>query len=366
MGNGLFRKYTIGLTTAIFIMAACTDPIEEVTKEEAVTFAKQIESTIKKGDANFLDNSFDKKEFVNKMNLPNTQTANEFSKGITNKTFTIGAQIAALLGDQDSFEFIKYYLKNGRSHVIFRIYTDKDGSLNYHDYELIKRNGKTRIADVYIYISGENFSETMHNIYSSLYEKSAALNYSEDEKLAGLMKLKDVKQLMQKGRNKEAKEMYDDIPAYLKKSKAVMLINVLICSNLTSEEYQKAIDEFQSKFPDEPNMSLLMIDGYCMQKEYTKMLAAINTLDEQINKDPLLDYQRYLSYTLLEKKDSSLFFLKRLTYNMPDFQKGFIELISTDLQNGKQQEADSVIAVYRKKPKFDQEKLNTIVGYSKK
>ena len=93
------------------------------------------------------------------------------------------------------------------------------------------------------------------------------------------------------------------------------------------------------------------------------MLAAVNTLDSQINKDPLLDYHRYLSYDLLEDDKNSLACLKRLVKAMPDFQKGYIELIAVDLKNNNQSEADSLITLYRKKTKFNQTDLNTIISY---
>ena len=61
------------------------------------------------------------------------------------------------------------------------------------------------------------------------------------------------------------------------------------------------------------------------------MLAAVNGLDSQINKDPLLDFYRYLSYNLLEDEEKGRVCLNRLLKNMPDFQKGYLELIAVEL-----------------------------------
>ncbi|MGC4104196.1 tetratricopeptide repeat protein [Ferruginibacter sp.] len=358
------KKYIVAVICCCLILIACSNPVQPVTKEEAIAFAKEIENSIKQGNGDLLDNAFDKKEFVKKMDLPNTEEGNGFAKGIISKPIALGSQLVAALSDQDNFQFIKYYEKAGRGHIVFRLYTNKDGSLNYHDYELVKTGGKCRLADAYIYVSGENLSETMMNIFNSLYGKvSGGKNISEDDKLADLNELKKVKELMQRGQNREAKEKYDKLPAYIKASKSVMLINVLICEDLSTDEYSAALAEFREKYPNEPNMSLLMIDGYFMQKDYVKMLAAVNALDSQINKDPLLDYHRYLSYDLLEDKEKSMACLKRLVTNMPDFQKGYIEYIVQDLKSGNKQQADSLIAIYRKKPKFKQEELDTVVKY---
>ena len=92
------------------------------------------------------------------------------------------------------------------------------------------------------------------------------------------------------------------------------------------------------------------------------MLGAVNALDAQINTDPLLDYYRYLSYKLLLKPDSGSICLNRLVKNMPDFQSGYIELISAKLQSGLTPQADSLIKVYRSKPGFNQQELDDLVS----
>jgi hypothetical protein len=355
----MLKKYILVVITVCFLLFACKQAPQPATQQEAVAFAKQIENSIKKGDAVLLNTSFDEEEFIKKMNLPATAEGKGFAKGVLKK-MTLGSQLVNTLNDRDNFEFIKQYEKNDRQHIVFRLYTDKEASLNYQDYELIKINGECRIADVYLYMSGETLSETLANTFNSIFQKSGD---AEQKKLTGLEDVKEIKLLMNKGKNAEAKEIYDALPEYLKKTKMVLLLNILICSNLAADDYNTAIKDFQEKFPNEPNMNLLMIDGYYLQKDYTKMLAAVNALDTQINKDPLLDYHRYLSYSLLKDEENSLLCLRRLVKNMPDLQKGYIELIAVNLKNNNKKEADSLIAIYRNKLKFNQEELNATVSY---
>jgi len=357
--NIAIKKYLCLLITIAALFGACKQKPQVLTNEESIAFAKEIQSSMKKGEGEFLDNSFEKDVFIEKMKLPKTRDGKEFGKGIVQK-LNLGKQISNSLTDQDSFEFIKHYVKDGTHHVIFRLHGVKEGTLNYHDYELIKTANKARIADVYIYLSGEMLTETMRNLFNSVFEKS---NDAAQQNLTGAEDMKEIKQLMNRGKNAEAKKMYDALPAYLKKSKAVLLFDVLICSSLSNEEYAESIRNFREKFPNEPNMSLMMIDGYFLQKEYPKMLEAINALDAQINKDPLLDYYRYLSYSLMEDDKNARTYLARLVKNMPDFQKGYQELIAIDLEAKNIAEADSLINIYRKKPKFNQEELNTIISY---
>lgn len=345
------------------ILFSCNTPEQKLTKQEAIEFAGELEKTIAKGDAGFLDNAFAKKEFVKRMQLPDNKDAGSYATGILQK-LQLGSQLTAALTDKDNFSFIKHYEKEGKQHVLFRIYTDKDGSLNYQDYELVKAEGKCKVADVYIYMSGETMSETLRSLYNTLDKHVSEQNKSlADDNIEGIYEFKNAKELMMKGRYAEAKDVYDKLPLYLRKTKAASLINVRICSGLNNEAYAKAIDDYRQQFPGEPNINMLMIDGYFMQKNYLKVIEVVNALDSQINKDPLLDYYRYLSYNLMNDTENAGNCLKRLATEMPDFEKGILELIAVNMGNGNRKSADSLIAVYRKKPKFDQEALTRVITY---
>lgn len=343
----------------LLMMFACKAKLQQLTNEEAVAFAKAVESSIKEGDGVFLDKSIDKDAFVGRMNLEKTTDSRGFGDGIMEK-LKLGTQITNSLTGLDNFEFIKHYIKNEKHHLIFRLYGDKESTLNYHDYELIKVNNTCRIADLYIYLSGETLAETMRNLYNSMIEKS---NNSDLQKLKGIEEVGDIRKLMQRGKNGEAKKKYDALPDYLKNAKTIMLLNVLVCSNLSNQEYNEAINHYNEIFPGEQNMNLMMIDGYYLQKDYIKMLAAVNALDAQINKDPLLDFYRYISYKLLEDKENARLYLNRLVKNKPDFQKGLLELIRVEMDSKNKTVADSLVAVYRKKTKFNQHNLNDLLSF---
>lgn len=347
------------ITYLIFFWTACTQPPQQLTKEESVGFAREMEGSIKKGDGDFIDNSFDRPAFLERMKLPDNAEAKGYGKGIMQK-LNVGKTISNSMSDQDNFTFIKHYVKEGKHHLIFRLYSPVQSTLNYHDYELLKADNKCKIADVYVYLSGENLSETMGNLYHSIFSKNGD---ASQQSLEGITDLKEVRALIQRGKNAEAKKMYDDLPGYLKKSKAVLLLNVLICSGLSNDDYSEAIRLFGEKFPNEPNMNLMMVDGYFLQKDYVKMLGAVNSLDSQINKDPLLDFYRYLSYNLLEDEASAKKYLTRLLQNMPDFQKGYQEMIAVELSARHKKEADSLIKIYRTKTRFNQEELDNIIAY---
>jgi len=344
----------------LIFFTACKEKPEKLSKDEAIDFAKQIERTMKKGDGSLLDKGFDTEEFIDRMNLPDNAEAKGFAKGAANG-LNFGTRIANEMSDAIDFAFIKHYIKDDKHHVVFRLYDEEAGTLNYHDYELVKKHGKCLVADVYIYLTGETFAETMGNLFKTLYEGSGNEGINAD---GDMDKINTIKTLAKSGKSEEAKEIYDKLPSYLKKAKMVKLMYVTLCAGLSPERYESALLEYKEAFPNEPNINLLMIDGYYAQGEYKKMLTAVNALDSQINKDPLMDFYRYLCYKLLDEKPTAKTFLVRVVKNMPDFQPGFIEWIAIDLKAGNKVESDSLIAVYRKK-RFDQKKLDQFVNFYK-
>jgi len=80
-------------------------------------------------------------------------------------------------------------------------------------------------------------------------------------------------------------------------------------------------------FPHDPNMYLLMIDAYTLQKNYPKALESVNKLDSLIGKDPFQDYERGLLFKLMEDSTNERICFERLHQNMPEFQKGTNELV---------------------------------------
>jgi len=81
-----------------------------------------------------------------------------------------------------------------------------------------------------------------------------------------------------------------------------------------------------------------------------------------IDKDPFLDYYRYLMYTLKQDKVNALKYIEALVKNMPDFQDGVLELILTYREEGQTEKANALIKDYRSRSAFNQRKLEQVLG----
>ena len=136
----------------------------------------------------------------------------------------------------------------------------------------------------------------------------------------------------------------------------------MIASGLDNDEkYEAAINEYTTLYPNEPNMYLLLLDGYIIKKEYDKALYSVNEMDKMINKDPFLDYYRYLIYNMQDDSIHARSSIEMLMKNMPGFEDGMLEIIAYSLKEKNTTLADKWIKEYRLHKSFDQQKLETIL-----
>ena len=131
----------------------------------------------------------------------------------------------------------------------------------------------------------------------------------------------------------------------------------MICKEYDESKYLEALLNFQSLYPNDPNIDLLMMDAYIINKEIPKAMASIDKLDRFINTDPFLDYFRAFICNIDDNSGEARKYLERLYKNYPEFDSGVLELIANYIQAGMNEKANSLIAVYEKNENFDQQSL---------
>jgi hypothetical protein len=357
----MIRNLSLSFLLATLLIS-CKQEAKPVTPEEAQEFARKLESSVDRRDPDFFNEAIDKKYFLKKAGLGSDADSRRFGSGVV-KGLKIGNTIIESMSKKGNYDLVRQYQKNGVQHLILRLYDD--GSLNYHDIEL-KRTGKeVKVADIFIYYSGEFFSETI----KGLWEQLKATEDDDDGKLklSWAKHLVEMKNLTNQGKPEEALAVYDKLPREAQRMRAIQIMHVMIVSALEDPERSiAAIKEYKSLYPNEPNMHLLLLDGYFKNKEYDKALEGVNELDKMINKDPFLDYFRYLIYNTMEDHTNARASLVQLMKNMPDFEEGTLELIAMYIKEDQATEADRWIEKYRMTSAYDQQALNNyldMAGY---
>ena len=105
------------------------------------------------------------------------------------------------------YELVRRYEKDGRQHLLFRLFGD-DGDINYHDFQLIRGDQGVRADDVFIYASGEQISKS---VTVSLLGEARADDMTDEEKETARL-VGEAKQFLTGGNPEEAYSFYDQIP----------------------------------------------------------------------------------------------------------------------------------------------------------
>ncbi len=339
-----------------FVFVSCGSGTEPLSKQEAMEIAQKIDSSILYKHPRLFDQLIDETVFSGKVSkVLNTKNSSGILQGIREglKRVGLGDRIIESLGDDGHYEMVKHYEKDGIHHLVYRLYSD-DG-LNYHDIELCKRKGKTGIADIFVYITGENLSNTISQLANSFVEFEGKTRNNSKQVVEAINRIREYSG---SGEYQKALRFYEKLPKNIQDQRTVKVIYLQVCREADTEKYRTGLEQFRNQFPNDPNIDLLMIDAYIMDNDFDNALACINRLDSFINKDPFLDFYRALICNMGQKSKDARLYLESLYQNYPDFGTGVIELIANYIDDGMHDKANQLIREYRKQEKFDQDLLD--------
>jgi hypothetical protein len=333
----------------VLLIASCKEKEQPVTAQEALAFAKKIDSAVANKDLHFFATFLNEDAFARKVVDQGVEgSVKVIRESLKNgmKRADFGREIIAETESGGKYVLFRHYEKDGKHRLLYRLY---GGGLNYHDFELIKTGGKVLVSDIYVYVSGENFSTSMANFISNMIRDGG------DTRAATAMPA--IAQLVHEGKYEEAKKKFDKLPEIVKDQKLAQVYYLTISAKLDEEEYEKFLKKFELRFRHEPSMYLSLIDAYVFRKEFDRALDAVNKIDSMVGKDPFLDYYRYIFYYNMNKMPEAKQSLEKLYKAMPDFGQGVLELIVTYITDKEYDKARQLVIAYRENDDFDQDAL---------
>lgn len=341
------------VSAVLFSSCNFSEPVKDA---EAMSFAKEVEKSFRIHDASVINNMIDKDELARRV-AEHAAIGLNFSmkKGIREglSKMRLGDQIMAGGG---TYELVKHYVKKNHQHLIFRLYSASNG-INYHDYELVKHKGKVYVADIYLYLMGQDLSEVMGRTINIYKEK----NMDDDVYIRGAGLVKKMEQQIQQADFEAAQATYRLVPTEFKRNKICRLSQIQISLGLNdTTAYNGEVQAYMADFPENPDIYMIQLDAGFIRKDYRMLLNAVNNLDHFIDKDPFLDYYRGLTYRLMNKQDSAVVYFKQLHQAFPEMQEALIELIASDIDAGKADEARAMISKYRQTTGYNQEMLRML------
>jgi len=228
------------------------------------------------------------------------------------------------------YNFISYYTDVFNNYyLIFRLYSDE--GINYHEYHLLfDKDNKPKIGDIYVYLTGELYSETLSRIYypsAQQYIKKNNLDEETKKLISSYETLGIVFNLINKDKLFQAWILYNTIPEEVREKKIFLIAELRMLTPENNEEkYSEVLKRFNDLHPSNPSYYLLGIDMYIYEKKYSKSLEMVDNLEAMTN-DDFLNLHRGNLYYLMEDYPNAEKAFQILTTNYPSFEDGFTSLL---------------------------------------
>lgn len=352
-------KQLVLLLLMPFLIISCTEKEQPITKEEAIAVGKRLQGTVNDGHSQLFDSLFMNRVFVDRIaQAAQASLDKEYKKSLTNalNKRTIGREMLKSMAADDTYEFLRHYEKDNQHHLIFRMYGSS--GINYHDIELVKINDRIGLADMFVYMTGENFSKTLARAMELMSKETG--ERSDGTVLSAAKYVQKIRELMNRQEFGKALQLYEKLPPEFKKDKAMQLMHMSIVSELDQEQYRQALAAFEKQYGQDPSSQLSLFDLYFMDEDYDKALKVLDVLDASVQGDPMLNMYRSVLYTRMQQPEKSVQCLEALYKAKPDFGDGVLELIANYIETNNNEKAESLITAYQANKKFDQQKLENL------
>lgn len=329
------------LFVVAFIVFIPTGRSQSISEEELEKFARQLEDSVNSGNTEFFVGTFDFKALIERIILPPEDSLmiafnDGFKKGIKSGfQDNIGPQLFNTVTGFGLFSYVKSYYKKGKAHLIFRLFSSH--GINYHDYEIVRNKDSIKIVDFFVYVTGENLSETLRYMYLSALKAQRdikKLKSTNEFVPADVDLVQRAKELIQAQEYFQAKNTLEKGSNGLKKSTAYAVLYAQVLAYVDEKEYTNYLKEFRKSQGDNPCTYLWGIDYYLLKKKYAYFMDCVNQLDEKVGGDPLLDAYRGAGYMDMGAFDMANDAFNRVIAAYPNHEIGYTYLLTSHLTSG--------------------------------
>jgi len=291
-----------------------------VEYNKLITFASQIEASIKNGNPSYFNHCFNTKMLLNNLIgmdefRPYVDIAIGFT-GVIEREFDPGSLLTGVIDAGGSFMFIRAYQEAGESKILFRLLSAE--GISYHEYMADTCNGRIMINDGYIFNTGQTISEMFEHAYvdyiSELYELPLSNSAT-------------IRKSMNDGNYRKAYHKWVSLPENVRLSESYQLLGIQIAEHLSSKKYFKVYVEYQNYFPEEPGKYLIPLNGLLQHGYEQGAIPNIDKLEAYIQSDPFLYLVRAKIYASTGDLSNAKYNLCKLIEEMPQYENGYFSLL---------------------------------------
>ena len=275
------------------------------------------------------------------------------------RQFNFGEILIQEKSNGAKYDFLRIYQDTLKDyHIIFRFFS-KNG-INYHDHLVKKIKDEPKIADTYIYTSGESLSDTYRTIYKkALYGGNFLTgDFTSSLFMRDMKKLEKIRTLNKNGNFEKSNKIYQTISSSSKNEKIFKLTNITTTANLSNKMFVKAVKDYESKYPNDPSLYLLSIDRFILKKDFQKAIEAIDKLDKHVKGDSFLNFMRANIYTYQNRYQDAVQTLKIVTADYPEFLEAYDGLLAIYIETDQKEEAIKILDTFVTKFNVNKKELS--------
>ncbi len=193
---------------------------------------------------------------------------------------------------------------------MFRLLLADGRGFNHHEIILNKdRNGKSKIVDIFVYLTGEDVSDSLRALdLSTIASQSESVRQSlgttEAAMVENMQTLQNIQSLAAEGKGDEALKLYDGLPTDLKTNRRLLMTKLGVAQRVSDDAYFQVLEEFQKHHPTEPAFLFRMLDMLAVQQRSEDVVQTADLL-QKLTGDDYLNLMKVNSLLALERIDDA-------------------------------------------------------------
>lgn len=351
----------LGIFALFIVLSVPAISQAKPTEAEIKKFGLKIDSLANAGDWEKISkNHFDVEALGNRI-LTKLQLSDadkkEFIEG-----FKSGAQADNIMSEFEKqstgFRFLRVVDRNKELRALFRM--EVGDGLNYMEFYIVKNSkNELKIADIYSYILIDDISSSLAAMLQNFQDSDVADAASSPT----LQTAKAMRAAQKEQDYKKILALYDKLSPEDKKLKLFLTMRMTAAQNIGDDEYKAAMDAFYNAYPNEPGLSLLMIDRYFMEDNYAKTLEVINKTDNLVGGDPFLELYRGNLYLMSEDYVKAEASMERFVKEFPKKAEAYPTYVSLLIVNNKFKQAVDNMRKWKKETGQNPEEFINAADY---
>lgn len=316
--------------------------------------ASYIESQIVENNPEGFMSKFDTTHITEAIQLTESTIENAekykkgFLSGIMEGLRGFSSKISLQIENGAFYDFVNYrYDSEAQTYFMLFRFFDAESGVNYHDYKIVQNEDTFMFNDIYVYLSGEFFSQT----FSRVFKFSSNVFANDTDSDINSTKLGKAFVDFRAGNYQNAYDILEVLTEdeALSKQKFLHIMKIQVAKMLGDEKYVNAIEGLKNNFEDDPTIYLTLIDYYIIKEEYSVAYDLIDNLQVETSDDFLNYIKGNLAFLKGDYANAELYFNYMLE-NYVDFYLPYFMNVSALTLQQKFDEAievlDSIIEVF--------------------